>query len=111
MKLNEYQKLSKRTLPERENKEARKSALSNYAMGLAGESGEVVDLLKKHVHHGHELNREELLLELGDSLHYLSGLATMCGISLGEVAKANVEKLKKRYPNGFSETDSINRSE
>lgn len=85
--------------------------LSNYSMGLAGESGEVVDLLKKHVHHGHELDREKVKGELGDVLHYASGLATMLGFTLEEVATANVEKLRKRYPNGFNKEDSINRSE
>lgn len=109
MKLNEYQELSKRTLPEWRTAQNRRESLSNYAMGLAGESGEVVDLLKKSVYHGHQFNAEELKGELGDVLHYLAGLATMCGMTLEDVASANIAKLQKRYPKGFSKEASINR--
>lgn len=110
MKLNDYQKLGWRTMPPKtEDKAQRASDISNYSMGLAGESGEVVDLLKKHIHHGHELDRDEAKEEMGDVLHYLSGLATMLGFTLEEVAHANIEKLMKRYPEGFTQEDSINR--
>ncbi|WP_232329777.1 MULTISPECIES: nucleoside triphosphate pyrophosphohydrolase family protein [unclassified Sporosarcina] len=102
--------MSKRTLPEFKHSKSSKAAnLSNYAMGLSGEAGEVVDLLKKHVYHEHPLDREELAGELGDTLHYLSGLASMNGLTLEEIAIKNIEKLKKRYPNGFSKEDSLNR--
>lgn len=111
MKLNEYQKLSKRTLPERKDLQGKLMALSNYGLGLAGESGEVVDHIKKHVFHGHELNLGEVRNELGDVLHYATGLATMCGLSLEDVASYNIRKLNKRYPIGFSKEDSINREE
>lgn len=110
MKLNEYQEMSKRTLPScYHSKTKRILNLSNYAMGLAGESGEVVDLLKKHLHHDHQLDRQELKNELGDTLHYLAGIASMVGLSLEDVATANIEKLRKRYPTGFNSQDSINR--
>lgn len=112
MKMNEYQELSKRTLPPSDlSKTKRALNLSNYGMGLAGESGEVVDILKKHLHHNHSLDRGELKNELGDTLHYLSGIASMVGLTLEEIATANIEKLKKRYPNGFNSIDSINREE
>lgn len=113
MKLNEYQKLSKRTMPDLPFPSTlhRQLSLSNYAMGLAGESGEVVDLLKKHVHHRHTLKVVDIKAELGDVLHYVSGISSMLGITLEDVATANIEKLRKRYPNGFSEEASINRSE
>lgn len=110
MKLNEYQKLSKRTLPKREDNEARKQALANYGLGLTGESGEVVDHIKKHVFHGHELDIGEVRNELGDVLHYLAGLATMSGLSLEDIACYNINKLNKRYPKGFNKSDSINRT-
>ena len=109
MKLNEFQKLSKRTLPERNGNEERKWALANYALGLSGESGEVVDHIKKHVFHGHELNVKEIEIELGDSFHYLAGLATICGLSLESIANVNITKLQKRFPKGFSSEASINR--
>lgn len=109
MKLNEYQKLSKRTLPSREGLQERKMALANYGLGLTGEAGECGDHIKKYAFHGHELNVEEIKNELGDVLHYLAGLATMCGVSLEEVANANITKLQKRYPKGFDSKASIDR--
>ncbi len=105
MNFNEYQSLSTRTLP----KENRFNNLSNYCMGLCGESGEVTDELKKVIYHGHILDVTKIEKELGDVLHYLSGLASMLDISLEDVARKNIEKLEQRYPNGFSKKDSINR--
>lgn len=107
MKLNEYQELSKRTMP----KEDMKKVSANYAMGLTGESGEVTDLLKKWIFHKHDLDRMELKKELGDVLHYLSGLATLHHFTLEDVAQGNIDKLKKRYPEGFSEQASKERVE
>lgn len=109
MKLNEYQKISERTIPLHTTPKTRKLALTNYSLGLVGESGECIDHIKKHVFHGHELNIDEVRNELGDVLHYLSGLATMCGISLDDIAIENVSKLAKRYPSGFNVEDSIKR--
>lgn len=104
MNLNEFQELSKRTLPTNTP-----MGMANYALGLCGESGEVADHFKKHVFHGHELDRDEVLNELGDVLHYVAGLGSMVGLSLEEIAAFNLLKLEKRYPNGFSKNDSINR--
>jgi NTP pyrophosphatase (non-canonical NTP hydrolase) len=72
------------------------------ALGLAGESGEVVDVIKKHVHHGKPLDRAKLVDELGDVLWYLAYLASIEGIDLAEVATANSRKSRARFPNGFS---------
>ena len=85
--------------------------LAMASMGLAGEAGEVVDYIKKHLFHGHALERDKVCKELGDVLWYLAVLAHMSGLSLTEVAVANVAKLRKRYPDGFSTTKSINRTE
>jgi len=105
MKLNDYQKLSQRTIPQSNKFDN----LSNYALGLCGESGEVADELKKVIYHGHSLDVERVEKELGDVLHYLSGIATLLDIDLERVAQSNIDKLKKRYPNGFKKSDSINR--
>ncbi|GGO94378.1 nucleoside triphosphate pyrophosphohydrolase family protein [Wenjunlia tyrosinilytica] len=74
------------------------------AIGLCGEAGEAAELVKKHAFHGEPLDREALAAELGDVLWYLAHLAGVLGISLHDVAAANVEKLRIRYPNGFPST-------
>ncbi|NLF83448.1 MAG: nucleoside triphosphate pyrophosphohydrolase family protein [Candidatus Gastranaerophilales bacterium] len=109
MNMTEYQLLAARTInPEQPDKEK----LINFVFGLAGESGETIDLLKKIVFHGHDLetNRDKLTLELGDCLWYIAGIATAAGIGLDEIAKRNIEKLKARYPDGFRQERSINRN-
>ncbi len=89
--------------------QAHKHALTNYALGLCGEAGEAGELVKKHVFHGHELDRVKVTKELGDVLWYAAALAEEAGISLGVVMEANVQKLKERYPEGFKSADSIAR--
>ena len=106
MQANEYQALAMRTLnPKLNNTEV----LSNAVMGLCGESGEAIDIVKKHLFQGHELDREGLAAELGDIAWYLAEAATALGIELNDVLSANIDKLAKRYPEGFSEWRSINR--
>lgn len=108
MTINEYQKLAMVTKnPELSGRDL----LINSVMGLCGESGEVIDLVKKHVSHGHPLNREKLIDELGDVAWYLAECATVLDVTLEEVLARNIEKLKKRYPEGFSTERSINREE
>lgn len=85
--------------------------LAAYALGIAGEAGEVADLVKKHIGHGHPLDVEKLKRELGDVLWYVAGLAELHGLWLSEVATANIEKLETRYPNGFNTADSIARKD
>lgn len=85
--------------------------LLNGALGLTGESGEVSDMIKKYIFHGHDLDRDELIKELGDVCWYLALLCTAIGVDMSEVMSRNIEKLKARYPEGFSESASINRTE
>ena len=106
MNVNEYQKLAMVTKnPDLKDRDL----LINSVMGLCGESGEVIDLVKKHVSHGPPLNREKLIDELGDVAWYLAECAEAIGVTLEEVLAHNIEKLKKRYPEGFSTERSINR--
>lgn len=107
MNFNEYQELASRTA----NGEGDLFELANYALGVAGESGEVADIIKKAVFHGHDIPVKDLKKELGDVLWYLSQLARVNGLSLENIAIENIEKLKRRYPKGFSESDSVNRVE
>lgn len=86
-------------------------SLTNYSMGLAGESGELVNILKKHVFHGHALDVSEFVDELGDCLFYLQALCTCVGVRLEEVILHNARKLSVRYPEKFTETDSMVRKD
>lgn len=87
------------------------TCLNLAAMGLAGEAGEVVDLIKKHQHHGVALDREKLIREAGDVLWYLQYLCEVLQISLDDIALQNVYKLRLRYPDGFNTADSISRKD
>ena len=108
MTVNEYQQLALRTLNPQLNK---KDVLINGVMGLCGESGEAIDIVKKWLAQGHELDREKLAKELGDIAWYLAETAYALDIPLEDIFRANIEKLQKRYPAGFSAEESINREE
>ena len=108
MTINEYQKLALTTLnPELKDKDI----LINGVMGLCGESGEAIDLVKKHLAQGHELDKEKLAKELGDIAWYLAETAYAIGYPLEDVLQMNIDKLKKRYPEGFCTACSLNREE
>ena len=106
MTANEYQTLALRTLNPALDK---KDVLINGVMGLCGESGEAIDIVKKWLAQGHELDREKLAGELGDIAWYLAETAWALDIPLEEILEANIAKLKKRYPQGFSAEESIHR--
>ena len=108
MTINEYQALAMRTVnPELDKKDM----LINSVMGLCGESGEAIDIVKKWYAHGHELDTEHFKKELGDIAWYLAEAATAVGVNLEEIFKANIEKLRKRYHEGFETSKSIERAE
>ena len=91
MNVNEYQTLAMTTLnPELDKREV----LINSVMGLCGEAGEAIDIVKKWMAQGHELDKEHLKSELGDIAWYLAEAATALDISLEEVFQANIDKLK-----------------
>ena len=85
--------------------------LTNACFGLAGESGELVDLVKKHLFHDHDLDVNHLLLELGDVMYYLCWLCSLLGFDFYEVCYANMDKLNARYPDGFDTERSQHRAE
>ena len=108
MTINEYQKLAMTTLnPKLDEKEI----IINGVMGLCGESGEAIDIVKKWLAQGHELDKEHLIKELGDIAWYLAETAHVLGVELEEVLSRNIEKLKARYPEGFDEEKSRKRTE
>lgn len=100
--LDQYQQLAARTI-------GSDQSLAVWGLGVAGEAGEVAELIKKVVGHGHPLDRNTLVTEIGDVLWYVSAIATTLGVSLSDVAAANIRKLQQRYPDGFSTERSINR--
>ena len=108
MTINEYQSLAMTTLnPNLDPKDV----LINGVMGLCGESGEAIDIVKKWLAQGHELDKEKLAKELGDIAWYLAETAYALGIPLEDILQANIDKLRKRYPEGFDKERSINRNE
>ena len=108
MTVNEYQQLAIKTLnPEL----SKKDVLINGVMGLCGESGEAIDIVKKWLAQGHELDKEKLAKELGDIAWYLAETATALDIPLEDIFRGNIEKLARRYPEGFSSERSIDRKE
>lgn len=108
MTANEYQKLAMRTLnPELDKRDV----LINGVMGLCGEAGEAIDIVKKHLAQGHPLDREALIKELGDVAWYLAETAYALDVPLDEVLERNISKLRARYPEGFDAERSMSRGE
>ena len=104
----DYQTLARKTA----NTNGRwRDRVCNWSMGLAGESGELVDLLKKVVFHGHDADKNVIKKELGDILWYVANIAQEFSINLEDVAETNIAKLQARYPEGFSTKASQQRSE
>ncbi len=103
---NEYQQLAARTAPKDECMAER---LKNYALGLTGETGELVDALKKILYHDHPVDKAKLAEEAGDAMWYLSNIMREFGIGMDDVMAANIEKLRKRYPEGFDPERSKHR--
>lgn len=106
MDFNTYQKLAMRTL---NPALSQKDVLINSVMGLCGESGEAIDIVKKWLAQGHPLDREHLEKELGDIAWYLAEAATALDIPLEQVFEGNIRKLRARYPEGFTEECSLKR--
>jgi len=106
MTINEYQKLAMTTLnPALSETEV----LLNGVMGLCGESGEAIDLVKKWMMQGHSLDKAHLRKELGDIAWYLAETATAIGCDLESILQENIDKLKARYPDGFDASRSQHR--
>lgn len=99
--LNDYQTQAART--------ADRCSLLHAALGLTGEAGEFAELIKKFHYHGHSLDATKAIKELGDILWYVAYAATTLNVTLDDVAQRNLDKLRARYPDGFSAKASINR--
>lgn len=107
---NDYQYEASKTFKPTKQLMPEQVRLLDWATGLGGESGEVLDIVKHGIFHGEEFNKMELAKELGDVLWYVSAIATTCDIDLGDVAALNRAKLNHRYISGkYSESESANR--
>ena len=99
MNFTEYQKLAivtKQKWPDR------RGDLANCGLGIAGEAGEVAEIIKKQLSGVKELDAEKLKYELGDVLWYIASLCDCLGFDMGTVAEMNIAKLKARHGAGFS---------
>lgn len=108
MDFDAYQALARRTLNPGLDANAR---LLDAAAGLAEEAGEVLGTVRKHLFQHRPLDREAITRELGDALWCLSAVAASLDISLGDVAHGNLDKLRRRYPEGFSADAAIRRAD
>lgn len=111
MNANEYQQLAARTLIDRPDQEIPDLGIMLVwnALGLTGEAGEVAEHIKKGVFHRHGIDRAQLKKEIGDTLWYAAALCTKLDLDMGEVMQANIDKLRQRYPDGYSSADSQRR--
>ncbi len=109
MTFDEYQREMRRT--EERPGATTERQLMVHGLGLAGEAGEVCDMLKKELAHKHPTPHAKYAKELGDVLWYLTAIADRLSLRLEDIAVGNVEKLRARYPNGFEVERSINRQE
>lgn len=105
--LNAYQTIAMSTKLELSSKQA---DIDFSALEIASEAGEVVNIVYKCIYQGHDLDKEHMVEELGDLLWGIASMASAIGVTMTDVASANINKLAKRYKSGkFSTTDSIAR--
>lgn len=104
---NEYQKLASRTI----NKNLTKVGQEKHALhGLVGEVGELHSLYQK-IYQGHEFDKHHAMSEVSDMLWFIAEYCTAMGWNLDDVMQYNIDKLKSRYPTGFSTEASLHRKE
>lgn len=106
LEINQYQHEALRTLNPKLSAIQR---LEDGLMGLNGEAGEAIDILKKHLFQGHALDDKHIARELGDVAWYLAVSADALGYDLEEILQMNINKLRVRYPDGFDSAKSLNR--
>ena len=108
MDSDEYQKQVERTRSYLINKD---EEVKEYCLGMMSEIGELAGHFKHVLYHDWKLDRKNVKEEIGDALWYIAALTSIMGFTLDEIMKFNIEKLKERYPDGFSSEKSINRKE
>lgn len=109
--INQYYQMDESEQESRTNNISNNTELIHACLGLAGESGEVVDLVKKSIFYDRPLDQDKLLEECGDTLHYLCRILTCCGVSLEDAMQSNITKLEARYPDGYSHKAAVERKD
>jgi len=84
--------------------------LLHAGMGVTTEAGEFLDTIKKYVYYGKDLDQTNLIEEIGDIFYYLAIACNALDISFEQVMEKNIEKLKARYGEKFTEEKAINRN-
>lgn len=108
MDIKTFQEASKRTF---NTNLTYNEKLCNCVAGMFGEGGEVADIIKKHLFQGHSFDRNHIAEEIGDLMFYIVNLATVLNMDMEDILDSNVDKLKKRFPDGFSTRKSIERED
>lgn len=107
MKFSEYQELASRT----EKTLPRAGALQHGILGCASEVGELADAVKKHVIYSEELDVANVAEEIGDVMWYLALLANNLGLNMDDIANSNIEKLRLRYPEKYTDGAAVARAD
>ena len=107
MQVGTYQELAERTI----NKNLTTDEQINHALfGMSGEVGEILSIYQKQ-YQGHEIDEEEIKKEVGDLIWFVAEYCTVMGWEMDEILYKNINKLKRRYPDGFEAERSVNREE
>lgn len=107
MQMDEYQALAARTRKDMKYEDA----LAHFTLGCCSEVGELASTIKAFLYYGKALDRANVLEELGDTLWFLSQLADTLDMPLDTVARANIEKLRLRYPSKYSDAHALARAD
>lgn len=107
MNPNEYQQLAMRTCALTGDNDA---MIHHAVFGLASEAGEVAGIFQK-VYQGHMIDTDHVKKELGDCLWMIAEACEALGFTMEEVMRLNIDKLRKRYPDGFDSEHSLHRAE
>lgn len=103
MRLNEYQEFCKATAKKFQSKD---EELCAWGLGIAGEAGDVASCIKKVIFHKNEAIKDGIKENIGDVFWYAAMICNVLGWNLEEILNENIQKLKDRYPAGFTEKDA-----
>lgn len=111
MEYKDYQEQSQRTFAYRnEPLSQNQTDLLHCAIGLSTESGELLDAFKKHIYYGKQLDAVNVGEEIADCMWYISNLCRLMDIDMEKILENNIDKLRVRYPEKFTNEHAINRN-